>query len=423
MQVSALNKQASVMALYLGQFQESEHLLERAEQLALQHNEKSGIPEMHLLRCLMCTAQADFENVVYYMDQVVQVGEEQNNPHFVAMGMVHVATSLIYLTRFEQAEEHALKALQVTRQIGDRMHETHLLSEALPLIAFHHGDFEQAETYLQQGLQIANRINYLESQSLSAYFLAELARWRGDYENALSYASAALKTALPLEEYTPFVLPPILGSLGMIYLEISPQFHDKTLELHQHALRVLETPMGMLMGGLPWADLGLCAVMTGDLPLAETVIATGLNTPNTFALIERPRQVAAAAQLAGLKSDWAEAIRLADEARADAEGHALRQHFPLTALVQGEMRLGAAQYTEALAALETAQQEAGAFGMRPITWQAHAAAAQAHEALGRIREAEQARAAADRVIAEIAGQFEDQELRQIFLAAHKPLTR
>jgi tetratricopeptide (TPR) repeat protein len=346
--------------------------------------------------------QADFDNVVIYMDQVVEIGQELDNQDFIALGMEHVATSLVYLTRFEQAEERAHQALQVTRQIGDRMHEANLLSEVLPLIAFHQGDLQQAETYLQQGLQIAARINYLEGQALASYFLGELARWKGEYETALHYANAALKAALPLEEYLPFLLAPVLGSLGMIYLEISPQFHDKTLELHQQALRLLENPMAIMTGAKTWADLGECAIMTGDLPLADTVIAAGLNTPNTYSLIERPRHLAASAKLAGAQGDWERAVTLAAEARNHAEEHLLRQHYPLTALVQGQVYAGAGQVEPALEAFDTAQREASAFGMRPILWQAHLAAAGALSDLGRQPEAEQHRAAAEKILYEIA---------------------
>ncbi|MFN2198920.1 MAG: AAA family ATPase, partial [Anaerolineales bacterium] len=54
MKISALNKLAGVTALHMGQFQEGELFLERAESLSRRHNEKSGIPETALIRCQMC---------------------------------------------------------------------------------------------------------------------------------------------------------------------------------------------------------------------------------------------------------------------------------------------------------------------------------------------------------------------------------
>jgi predicted ATPase/class 3 adenylate cyclase len=420
MQISALNKLASVTALNMGKFQEAETLLDQAEMLANQHHEKAGLPEANLLRCQICTARADFENVVYYMDQVVQIGQELDNQEYVAMGLNHVALSLIYLTRFKQAEERAREGLKTARQIGDRIHEAELLSETWPLLAFHHGDLEQAEGYLHQGLEIANRIQYLEAEAMATYFLGEISRWQGDYEDALRHATSALEIALPLEEYLPFLLAPVLGSLGMIYLEISPSFHEKTVDLHRHALRLLENPMGTMTGGLPWADLGLCAVMIGDLPLAQTVIETCLSTPNTYALLERPRHLAASAQIAGAEGDWQEARRLAAEARTFAETRGLRHHIPLTALVEGQVNVQAGEPEAALQALEVAHREAEAMGMHPILWQAHAAAAQAYAALGQPALADGERSAAESVLLDIASGIRDTELRELYLKSHQP---
>ena len=75
MQVSALNKLASVTALRMGQFQEAEQYLARAERLAHEHDEESGVAEGAIIRCQMCTAMADFDSVVAYMGEVVAIGE------------------------------------------------------------------------------------------------------------------------------------------------------------------------------------------------------------------------------------------------------------------------------------------------------------------------------------------------------------
>jgi tetratricopeptide (TPR) repeat protein len=323
------------------------------------------------------------------------------------------------MTKFEQAEERGQKALATARQAGDRMHESDLLAEALPLIALHHGDLPGAEAHLQLARQIADRINYLEGQALSGYYLSEIARWRGEYESALRYGQRALEAASGLEEYAPYLLAPVLGSLGMVYLEISPQFHDKTLELHKHALRLLESPLGFMTGAISWADLCLCAVMTGDLELAQVTLDKALSVPNTYSMIERPRHLIGGARLAAAQGDWERALSLANDARAHAEERELRQHYPLTALTQGIVNAAAGHSEAALAALDQARGEAEASNMRPILWQAHAAAAGALSDLGRHQAAEQHRAAAEKILTEIADLFEDQELRQVYLLAHR----
>jgi class 3 adenylate cyclase/tetratricopeptide (TPR) repeat protein len=414
MKISAINKLASVAALNMGQFQEAEILLAQADQLSEEYAEKSGIPDTNLLRCQMCAIQGDFENVVVYMDEVVKTGYELGNQEYVSMGMDHVASSLIYLTKFEQAQKYAEEGLQATRQVGDRVHEASLLSFSLPFSALHQGNLELAEQYLSQGLEIATRIGHLELIALSTYFSAEIAGWRGEYQIALDYGQRAMDAAQPIEEYAPYVLAPILGLLGKIYLEISPKFNDKIIELHQYALRLLESPFGVMTGGLPWADLGLCGIEIGDQELAQAVLEKGLNTPNSFHMLERPRILAGMAMLSRAQGKVEKALDLADQARAYAEEHQLHQHYPLTALIQGRVRAAAGQPELALSALDQAKQESRVMRMRPILWQAHAKSAEMLTNVGRIQEAKQERIIAEDVVAEIASQIENLELRQAF---------
>jgi tetratricopeptide (TPR) repeat protein len=229
-----------------------------------------------------------------------------------------------------------------------------------------------------------------------------------------------LEAASGLEEYAPFLLAPVLGSLGMVYLEISPHFHEKTLELHHHALRLLETPLGFMTGAISWADLCLCAVMTGDFELAQVTLDKALNVPNTYSMIERPRHLVGAARLAGAQGDWERALKQANDARAYAEERQLRQHYPLTALTQGKVQLEMGEHEAALEALSTAKKEAVQMGMRTILWQAHAAAGAALEGLDRTRQAEEERLTADKILSDIADQFEDSDLKTMFLNAHQP---
>ncbi len=76
MQVSALNKLASVSALSLGQFAEAEAYLAQAEELAQEYDEVGGIAESSILRCQMCTAQADFDAVIRYMGNLIDAGHK-----------------------------------------------------------------------------------------------------------------------------------------------------------------------------------------------------------------------------------------------------------------------------------------------------------------------------------------------------------
>jgi class 3 adenylate cyclase/tetratricopeptide (TPR) repeat protein len=413
--LSALNKLAGVYALRMGDFQKGEALLAQVESLSHQNDDTSAIPEAALIRCQVCSAKADFKSVVDTMAEVVALGKELRNQEYVMLGLEHVATSLVYMNRFDEAKGKAEEGLRVAREIGDREHEAWILAMPVAMCHIRDGDFSAARQALQEGLQIGRKIGSLIPQITATYLLGEIARWQGAYESALSYEKLSLETAMPMETFLPFMLVLSLGSLGNTYMEISPKFTDKIAEFHLHALHLLELPMGAMGGGTAWCDLSLCALALGDLKVAEESIEKGLNYPNTFMLLERPRQLAAAALLAKAKGDQATAIHRAEEACQEARKSAMQHLYPFTSLVLGQMLLGAGDWKASLETLQRAEAEARALEMRPILWQASLEIAKALDRLEKADQAEAKRDEAREVVEEIAGLFEDQELRQAYL--------
>ncbi|MGD2078034.1 MAG: adenylate/guanylate cyclase domain-containing protein, partial [Chloroflexota bacterium] len=122
-QISALNKLAATTALRMGQFQKADQYLDQAANLTDQHDEQSGLAEMNLIRCQMCTVQADFDGVINYMSDLLDVGEQLGSKEYMALSLEHIASSLMYLTRFEEAQKAADRGLKLSREIGDREHE------------------------------------------------------------------------------------------------------------------------------------------------------------------------------------------------------------------------------------------------------------------------------------------------------------
>jgi predicted ATPase/class 3 adenylate cyclase len=415
MQISALNKQARLSALQMGRFQEAEQLLAEAERLATLYGEKSGIPESAIIACQMCTFQADFKGVTDHMERVITIGQEMGNSEYIAMGLEHISTSQLYMTQFEDAWENAQKGLEISDELDDQVHRGWLLAEPVPYYHLRNGDVPAAKAALKEALEIGTRIGELAVHAISAYLLAEIARWQGEYEKALAYGLRSLDAALPLEPYMPFFLVPSLGSLGMVYLEISEQFRDKIGEFHRHALRLLENPAGALNGSPAWSCLAYCAITLGDYEVAKDSIEKGLNTPNLYMNLERPHHLAGAALLASARDEHSEAIRWAEQARAYAEERGMRYVYPLISLVMGKVQVKAGQAEAGLANLERAESEALEYTMRPVIWQARARAAQALAEAGETEKAAEKRAGAEAMVMEIAALFQDEELRAAYL--------
>jgi class 3 adenylate cyclase/tetratricopeptide (TPR) repeat protein len=415
MQVSALNKLASLYALRMGQFQQADQYLTRADHLAREYEEQAGIAEMALIRCQMCTAQADFDGVITHMDEMVEVGHELGAKEHIAMGLEHVSSSLMFLTRFDEALEKAQEALAVSQEIGDREHEAGVLTGSIPLCLIRDGKFKQARDALEEGVEIGTKIGAIGPQVFGNWQLAELARLVGDYEQALTHAHSALDTALPVEEFMPFMVVPPLGTIGSLYQEISDQFTDKIAEFHHHALRLLETPAGVMSGSTAWADLGFCAMALGDLSLAEESFQKGLHQPTMFYLLERPRIMAGAALLALKRNDLKEAYKLALEARTYAEERQMRHMYPLTSLVESKVQKSSGQLDSALAGFKRSEVEAETLSMRPIILEARHAQAKVLTSMGRDEEANTKLSQAKEMMEEIADLFQDEALRSEYL--------
>ncbi len=416
MQVSGLNKLAGVYALRMGDFSQAESYLLEANRLAREQDIKPGIVEMSLIRCQMCAAEADFEGLNKYMGEVIEIGRRTGSEQYLVSGLEHVAGSMMFLTRFDEAWEMGQEGLEIARRIGDRENEAMLLIQAfsVPLIA--RGELDEGQRMAQEGVQIATKISSLPPQVYGNWILCEIARWRGEYEQALLYGQRSLEAALPMESFMPFMMVQPLGALGSVYLDITHHFSDQVARFHQQALKILENPFAQAGGGTAWADLGYCAMNLGDLELAGDLFQKGLNTPTIFMYVERPRYLAGSALLALLRGQPEQALKLAGEGRDFAKKHKMRHTYPLIALVRGQICAALGESQDALREFEQAERLAGEMNMLPILWQARAFAAGALQAAGRPAEAQVKRQEARAVIESIGDKFQDEQLRQSFLS-------
>jgi tetratricopeptide (TPR) repeat protein len=417
MTISALNKLGGLLGLMMGQFDQAEGYLARSEQLAAGDADPDGFAELSIIRCQVCTAQADFDSVIRYMDGVVASSLKQGNEYNLALGLGHTASSQLFLNRYDDARQTAEEALALARRIGDRPHEADLLSFVLPLVYIRDGEFDRASTTLEEGLQLAQRIGAMNSIADASWLMGNIARLRGDYEAALVAGQRAFEAAAPLEEFMPFYLVHALGLLGSVYLEISDRFIDQVAQFHRHALRLLETPVGAIGGGAAWADLGWCALTLGDLEVAAEVFTKGLNYPTMMMNMEKPRYLAGMGLLHALRGEDEPAGRLALEACAFTEQYGLRHLVPLVRLTHGRVLAAAGRHEAALIEFAATEEAAREMTQRPFLWQSHAAAARSLLALGRDMEAAAEQNQTQIVLDEIARLFVDEELRSAFQAS------
>ncbi len=258
MQVSALNKLSLVTAMRLGQFEEANEFLLDADRRARSHEDKAGLSEMGLIRCMMCTAVADFDGVIHYMDETVALGEELGVKEQMTMGAGHIAsTSQAYLLQFDKAMQTVTEGVALCREIGDRLNESALLGGSAALVHMARGNFQESKAVAEEGLAIGVQIGSVYGQLHGFRMLGSIAMQQGDYEQAIdhfqNYLDASQKVGTPWSMAEAYCL------LGTAYLDISTEnLIDRVFGFHNKAEEILEQPAGALMGATAWAELGFC---------------------------------------------------------------------------------------------------------------------------------------------------------------------
>jgi tetratricopeptide (TPR) repeat protein len=414
MQVSALNKLSYVSALRLGQFQEAENYLAESDRLARKNEDKVGLSEHNLVRCMMCTAVADFEGVERYMGETVELGRELGVEEQRTMGLAHIASSQVFMLQFEEARETMQEGLALSRKIGDREHEAEILANTEPLYYWRGGDFEAARTSALEGIEIATKIGAMNLLAPACRMMGYLDFQQGKYESALEhferYLEASRQAGIVWFEVEALCL------LGSVQLEIDELHIDKVLAMHDQAERLMEQPGGIITGASAWIEVGTCALEIGKLEKAAELFQKGLTIPTATMNLERPRLIHGQALLAMENGDLEKAASLLRESRVIVEQHAIKPFYPFLALSEGKLQLMNGSFEAATERFESALSLAQEMGLGPLEWQAQVENAKALAARGQMSEAERAREQAQATIDELARRFTDPEMRRNYLA-------
>lgn len=263
------------------------------------------------------------------------------------------------------------------------------------------------------GFELASRIGATDNASFGAIMMGQVASLRGEYERAIEINHQALELARA--SGVPYTQALALCVLGSSYLDVSPEFRDKTMEYHDEAMQMLEAPLGSILGASAWAEVGLCVMASGDMEQAGELFKKGLTTPTATMHIMRPRLLACSAMVAMGQGDLGEAAKAVAEARGLVEAAKMRHFAPLIEFADGHVAASSGEHEKALGHFVLAEEQASTMQFRPLTWQAEMGAAGALAALGREKEADTKRQDARAGVHEIGGFFKDEDLRNKFL--------
>ena len=368
MQVSALNKLGFVAALMMDQFPEAEEHLVDAERLAYESGDEAGLAEMHMTYCYLRSTKGEFEDAADHLGQAARIGRE-----------------------LDLEEPKAL---------------------TIPHYHIRNGDLDTARQSAVDGVALGLPIGAMDEVCDGELALGQIAWLRGEYEGAIGSQRRALDAARATG--MSYLQAVALCQLGVSLLDVSLDFSEQVTQYHMEAMKLMETPLGTALGAISWADVGFCAMELGKLDVASEMFQKGMDHPTMVMHMLRPKLLTGLAWLALAQNKTEE---FASGARGLAEAAGMKQYSPLIALTDARVSASRGDTEAALAAYLRAEDLALQMGMRPLAWQARAGAAWALSMLDRVEEASDKRRETLAMIDEIAGLFEDQQMRDQFAAA------
>ena len=413
MQISALNKQANILSLRMGQIEQAEPLLLQAEELARVYQDKVGLGEIYVIRCQISVGSSDFDTAMHYMSDAIQVGKDLNVQDQIAWGLDHLASTYAFMTRFDEAEKIAAEGWALATEIGNREYQSGILTTQA-LLEWRKGNLERAIEAAERSAEIAKNIGLSHGIVLGKWAVGWVHWQRGEYQAAIAALDSARAIAEPFVEFMPFLSAMSEAELGSVLIDAGA---DKTtaLELHKHALALSETPIGGMANGVAWADIGWCALNLGNLETARNLFERALTYPSFFRVVMKPRSLYGLAHIAQTRGDFDAAQQYLDAARAMADETAMQPFQAMLALAAGNLEVARGNCERALEFFHDAETRALPMQLRPTILDARLGAAQCLDVLGRAPEANEKRAHAQAMINEIAALFSEPAARDAYL--------
>lgn len=414
-QVSAMNKIALLSALRKGELDFAQDTLERAEVMALHCADLDGQAERHMTNCYIQTTLGDFDRAYDSLQIAARIGRETGTVETRLFGLSHIANTLTYMTRFDEALEMSQEALDLAIEHGHRSWEAELKSFPIPFYYLANGDFERALEISSEARALANEIGAVMGESVACVTAALSARLMGRFDLALEASKRGLEIAS--EGGLTYLQAGSLAEMGATELDIDPARADRTKDHHAVALSTLEQPLGTAMQSLVLAEVGFCALMMGDIDQATKLFNEGLVTSSAPKLLARPQLLLGSALVNLMGGNPDKAKELANEAEEFAIDHNLKHYAPFFGLVRGMIYGATEEHPEAVAALKQACMSGSEMGMKPVALMAATTRHQMHVGAGEPEEQANALAEAEKLISEISSSINDDEVRGAFKSA------
>ena len=230
------------------------------------------------------------------------------------------------------------------------------------------GDVGAAMAALERGMEIAGRIGDREAEAVGAVFQGKSAMAQGAYEEALALfrraAEAADATGMP------HLLALTRCVLGTFYSEIGGPMTERATEYHAETLALMEQPTAAYLAAWLWAEMGACALASGDHRQAGELLDTAVAEPTTVSNLMRPLALSGMASLALADGRVDDARDLLDECASYVHEHQMRDQIPALTLLRARVAAAEDGHAEAIALLDQVETVAVDGDLRPLRLQA-----------------------------------------------------
>ena len=354
----------------------------------------------------------DFDRALDFSRQAIEVATEVDAKPVLAGG--HFVTGFVYgtLGRLDESTREIERALTISRQAGDVLHESLSLS-FMGLEKNWGGNYDEASRLLSQGLRIARENNLVLPLLYSLFMHGVTLIGKGDYDAAL----INLEEGLALSEKVGDEVQRhrMLNSLGWLYIECGDL--ERAIDLSREGAK------GARKRGDPETianseiNLGDIFLAKGDLTLANEFldgVHRLVKDPATSEWMRWRYSTHLFASLGGLwlaHGDYTKAQEFCDHCLDIATRTQSKKYLVKGWRFKGEIALARRQWDEAQHAFQQALTIAQAIGNPTQLWKAHAALGGLYTDTKKAELAEEAFNAAREVIERIKGSVQNPGLR------------
>jgi class 3 adenylate cyclase/tetratricopeptide (TPR) repeat protein len=422
MRVSGMNKLGFIEGFFFDQRTEALDSLVVAEEMARDSGDDLGLVEACMNQCYLRTGYAEFDQVEYYMDQVSQIGADRNMEEPTLFGLVHLANTLIYMTRFDEALPVALRALETAEAAGNLRFQGEILTFALPTLHMRNGEFEEAMAAVERGMEIAMRIGDRSSEAFAAIFQGKVATAQG----FLAEAMALFRRADAALEATGVPYLRALGQCvsGTCLLSIGGPCTEQAVKLHHATLEIMDMPTGTTLGAWLWAEIGHCHLATGNVDRAKELFDRALNQRTAPMHLMRPTALVGMIEVALAEGRHDDARTLHTELDEYVTSRKMLDQYASIPFMAGRIAAASDDHDTAIEHFDQTLDMFGNAGMRRMSLDVLRAMAASYDALGRTNDAADTRAAADALVDDIGRSMSDPTLRDAFLeGSGRPVAR